>query len=68
VQREFAEKHVAYLKGDWTRQSPDITTYLRQHGRDGVPLYVYYPPGDGAPQILPQILTADTVLAELKRG
>ena len=44
VRRAFAEHHVAYLKGDWTRQDPKITAYLRQNGREGVPLYVYYPP------------------------
>ena len=44
VRRAFAEHHVAYLKGDWTRQDPASPTYLRENGRDGVPLYVYYPP------------------------
>ena len=68
VRRAFADRHVAYLKGDWTRQDPDITAYLRQNGRDGVPLYVYYPPNGAPPQILPQILTEDTVLSELDRG
>jgi thiol:disulfide interchange protein len=67
VQRAFADHHVVYLKGDWTRQDPRITDYLRENGRDGVPLYVYYPPG-GQPQILPQILTENTVLTELDRG
>ena len=68
VQQAFARGHVAYLKGDWTRQDPDITAFLRQHGRDGVPLYVYYPAGGGAPEALPQILTEGTVLAILSRG
>lgn len=67
VQRAFAEHHVAYMKGDWTRQNPQITDYLRRNGRDGVPLYVYYPPG-GPPDVLPQILTADIMLSELNRG
>ena len=67
VQRTFAERHVAYLKGDWTRQDPQITNYLRQNGRDGVPLYVYYPPR-GQPAVLPQILTENTLLSELDRG
>ena len=44
VRRAFVDHHVAYLKGDWTRQDPQITRYLRENGRDGVPLYVYYPP------------------------
>ena len=43
VHRAFADRHVAYLKGDWTRQDPQITEYLRENGREGVPLYVYYP-------------------------
>ena len=67
VQRAFAAHHVAYLKGDWTRQDPRISAYLRANGRDGVPLYVYYPP-HGAPQVLPQILTENEVLAEIDHG
>jgi DsbC/DsbD-like thiol-disulfide interchange protein/cytochrome c biogenesis protein CcdA len=68
VRRAFAERHITYLKGDWTRQDPEITRYLRENGRDGVPLYVYYPPRDGRPAVLPQILTENTVLSELNRG
>ena len=64
VQDAFAARHVAYLRGDWTRQDPAITAFLRAHSRDGVPLYVFYPP-KGDPVVLPQILTADTVLREV---
>jgi thiol:disulfide interchange protein/DsbC/DsbD-like thiol-disulfide interchange protein len=67
VQRAFTDRQVAYLKGDWTRQDPEITHYLRENGRDGVPLYVYYPPR-GQPDVLPQILTENTLLAALKGG
>ena len=67
VRHAFAEHHVAYLKGDWTRQDPEITDFLREHGRDGVPLYVYYPPR-GQPAVLPQILTENALLGELDRG
>lgn len=67
VRKVFAEGKVAYLKGDWTRQSPEITAFLREHGRDGVPLYLYFPPGGGAPTELPQILTEGTVLGALGR-
>jgi thiol:disulfide interchange protein DsbD len=68
VQRAFASEHVAYLKGDWTRQDPAISSFLREYGRDGVPLYVYYPPHDGAPVVLPQILTENAVLQQLHPG
>jgi thiol:disulfide interchange protein/DsbC/DsbD-like thiol-disulfide interchange protein len=68
VRQAFAAGKVAYLKGDWTRPTQEVTAFLRQNGRDGVPLYVYYPPGGGPPRILPQILTEATILAELGRG
>ena len=68
VRQAFAVRHVAYLEGDWTQQSPAISKFLRQFGRDGVPLYVYYPPHDGAPVVLPQILTENEVLRELGAG
>ncbi|HEY0182639.1 MAG TPA: protein-disulfide reductase DsbD domain-containing protein [Rhodopila sp.] len=66
VERAFAANGVAYLKGDWTRQDPAITAFLRQNGRDGVPLYVFYPAGGGQPEILPQILTEGEVLRLLR--
>jgi thiol:disulfide interchange protein DsbD len=62
VQKAFASKKVVYLKGDWTRQDPAITAFLREHGRDGVPLYLYYAPNARVPEVLPQILTEATVL------
>jgi thiol:disulfide interchange protein DsbD len=62
VRQAFAIKGVTYLKGDWTRQDPAITAFLQENGRDGVPLYVYYPGGGGQPEVLPQILTETTVL------
>jgi thiol:disulfide interchange protein DsbD len=63
----FAHKGITYLKGDWTRQDPAITAYLRQFNRDGVPLYVYYPGGEQPPVVLPQILTEGIVLSALER-
>ena len=65
VRQAFAERNVAYLKGDWTRQDPAITGFLRAHGRDGVPLYMYFPPGQGSGIVLPQLLTETAVLREL---
>jgi thiol:disulfide interchange protein DsbD len=68
VRDAFAARHVAYLKGDWTRQDGAITAFLREHGRDGVPLYVYFPPGEQPPEVLPQILTEQTVLRAIGAG
>ena len=68
VRDAFAARHVAYLKGDWTRQDGAITAFLREHGREGVPLYIYFPPGEQAPEVLPQILTGQTVLRAIGAG
>lgn len=66
----FMEKKVRYLKGDWTNQNPEITNFLEEYGRSGVPIYVYYGPraeNGTRPDavVLPQILTpgivADTI-------
>ncbi|MDR6984879.1 thiol:disulfide interchange protein DsbD [Rheinheimera pacifica] len=57
---------VTYLKGDWTLRDGAITEYLRLYQRDGVPLYVLYWPGQ-PPQVLPQILTPDTLSQTLAR-
>jgi thiol:disulfide interchange protein DsbD len=65
VRRAFAARGIVYMRGDWTRQDPAITAFLRGHARDGVPLYVFYPAGGGAAQVLPQILTEHAVLARI---
>jgi thiol:disulfide interchange protein DsbD len=66
VEGAFAAKGITYLTGDWTRHNPEITRLLEQHGRSGVPLYLLYS-GDGAPAVLPQILTSAAVLAAIRR-
>jgi thiol:disulfide interchange protein DsbD len=68
IRAAFAAGGVTYVKGDWTRQDPAITAYLREHGRSGVPLYVFYRAGGGDPVILPQILTPAIVLDALRQG
>ena len=65
VRAAFAAGGVTYLKGDWTRQDPAIGAFLRQNGRDGVPLYVFFPGHNGRPEVLPQILTEGEVLRVL---
>jgi thiol:disulfide interchange protein DsbD len=64
----LARKGVATLKADWTRRDPDITRVLGSFGRNGVPLYLLYPPrAAGEPAVLPQILSESAVLDALDR-
>ena len=57
VAKAFAEKKIVVMVGDWTRGNPAISRFLGQHGRSGVPFYLFYPAGGGEPRELPQILT-----------
>jgi thiol:disulfide interchange protein DsbD len=62
VRDAFAARGVAYLRADWTRGDPAVGALLREHGREGVPLYLYWAPGAAAPVLLPQLLTEGAVL------
>lgn len=57
VQKAFDKAGVVTLVGDWTNGDPVITRTLAEHGRNSVPLYLWYAPGAAKPEILPQILT-----------
>ena len=61
VQDAFKAKGVVTLVGDWTNGYPAITRTLAEHGRNSVPLYLWYAPGAAEPEILPQILTPGTL-------
>jgi len=64
VRQAFAKNHVAEMIGDWTRPDPVITQALARFGRSGVPLYLVYRDG-GEPQVLPQILTPESLIEAL---
>ena len=53
----FKKAGVKVLVGDWTNGDPAITRFLESRGRAGVPLSLWYEPGQAEPEELPQILT-----------
>lgn len=63
--KAFERAGVVKLKGDWTNRDPEITGVLKELGRAGVPLYLYWAPGAEKPKILPQVLTEAMILSEL---
>jgi thiol:disulfide interchange protein/DsbC/DsbD-like thiol-disulfide interchange protein len=68
VRNAFRRHEITYLVGDWTNRNADIAKALAEHGRAGVPLYLYYPPGNGAPVVLPQILSEAVILQTIEGG
>jgi DsbC/DsbD-like thiol-disulfide interchange protein/cytochrome c biogenesis protein CcdA len=72
VVKLFKDHDVIYIKGDWTNYDAEITAYLQEFDRDGVPLYVYYGPVDVKgmrpdPVLLPQILTSSIVVETIMK-
>jgi len=54
----FEQAGVIAMVGDWTVRDEEITEFLTGQGAAGVPLYLWYEPGEEAEQ-LPQVLTPD---------
>ncbi|MCL4183716.1 MAG: hypothetical protein KJ011_09750, partial [Burkholderiaceae bacterium] len=63
----MAQRSVLRLKADWTNRDAAITAELARFGRNGVPLYLLYRPGEAEPQILPELLTGGIVMDALSR-
>src|SRR5690606_7814294 len=61
----MAQRGVLRLRGDWTQRDPAITAELARFGRNGVPLYLLYRPGEPQPQVLPELLTMGIVMDAL---
>jgi thiol:disulfide interchange protein DsbD len=66
VRGAFSQHQIVKLKADWTNGDPDITRFLKQFGRPGVPLYVLYPGGSAQPYVFPELLTKNIVLEKLE--
>ena len=64
VLADFDTRKVALLRADWTRRDPAITAARAALGRNGVPVYVLYRPGQ-APLVMTEILSPGEVRAAL---
>ena len=62
VRQAFADANVALLKADWTQHDDAIAQALEHLGRNGVPAYALYPPGQNGPTLLPEALTPGIVM------
>jgi thiol:disulfide interchange protein DsbD len=65
VVKAFAERGVVTMRADWTRMDPRITETLAALGRNAVPVYALYIPGESGPRLLPEVLTPSLVVEQL---
>ncbi|WP_206618101.1 protein-disulfide reductase DsbD [Hahella sp. KA22] len=68
VKEAFKQRNVVTMIGDWTNGDSKITEFLSQHGRSGVPLYLWYKKGTSTPTVLPQILTPSILVNQVSVG
>ena len=61
VTEAFAANNVAFLVADFTNGDKTIALELQKHNRAGVPMYLWYSPGETVPQVLPELLSIDLV-------
>jgi thiol:disulfide interchange protein DsbD len=59
----FERNDIRLMVGDWTREDPEISRFIAEYGRAGVPLYLYFERGAGIDEgvILPQVLTEEII-------
>ena len=50
-------QRVALMRADWTRRDAAISAELARLGRNGVPVYAIYKPGQAMPTLLPELLS-----------
>jgi suppressor for copper-sensitivity B len=54
----FEEHGVVPMKADWTNRDDEISRFLAEHGRYGIPFYLLYRPGQ-EPRVFSELLTKD---------
>jgi thiol:disulfide interchange protein len=57
VLADFDAQRVVLLRADWTRRDAAISAELARLGRNGVPVYALYRPGQAMPALLPELLS-----------
>lgn len=68
VYSELNRANVVPMEGDWTVPNEEITSYLQDHGRFGVPFNVVYGPGAPNGIELPVILNEKAVMDAIKKA
>ncbi|WP_260512868.1 protein-disulfide reductase DsbD family protein [Serratia fonticola] len=65
VQKALIAEDVVALRGDWSRPSESISTFLQQRGSVAVPFNQIYGPGSPDGEVLSPLLTREAVLQAL---
>ncbi len=67
IQEAFKEQGIRLMRADWTDYNPEITAILESLGRQGVPVYALYAKDAKEPRLLPEVLTPDLLMQEIRQ-
>lgn len=67
VKALLKKKKVHLLKGDWTQKNEEITRFLAQYQRAGVPFYVVFSKKSPDGTVLPEVLTKGSFIEWFER-
>jgi suppressor for copper-sensitivity B len=56
------------MVADWTKPNDEITRYLEQHGRYGIPFNIIYGPKQPEGIVLGEVLTSEAVLEAFRQA
>lgn len=62
IQDAFARKNVNLFIADFTSYDRTIAEWIQGYGRAGVPVYVFYLPGEPEPVLLPEMITRGMIM------
>ncbi|NLH50914.1 MAG: thiol:disulfide interchange protein [Myxococcales bacterium] len=69
VRQALHELKIVPVRGDWTNRNPEISAFLKAHGKAGVPVYAVAGPGTGKEIVLlPEVITKEMVIAALEKA
>ena len=61
ITKAFDDKNVKRLRADWTKPNDEISQFLAEHDRFGIPFNIVYGPNTPQGIILPELLTIGAV-------
>jgi suppressor for copper-sensitivity B len=64
----IASNKIIAMQGDWTKPNKKILSYLIKYNRFGIPFNAVYGPGNIRGDVLPELLTTDSVRRSLEKA
>ena len=62
----FKSNNIFLMRGDWTKPNDKILNFIKKNGRLGIPLNIIYGPRNKNGILLPEILTKDLIIDNIK--